>query len=115
MSATDDSASRTLRAKVREFTIPPIQDGLVVGRDAAIGCSALRRAIQLLVSSPFEHLELEGDDVISDILVRSAILRRVPKAALISFVQRKVKPYMGADEILHFSIDAEISLEDRVL
>lgn len=112
MTADDDGTSRTLKARVREFVIPPIQDGLVVGREAAIGSAALCRAIRLLVTSPFELVEVE-DDVIGHLLVRSAILRRVPRAALVGFAVRKVKPLMGAEEILHLQIDAELSLEER--
>ena len=112
MSDADDIVSRVIRAKVREFVIPPIQDGLVVGRDAPIGSGALGRAIQLLAASPFEHVEVQ-DDIIGDILVRAAILRRVPRAALIAFVMRKIKPFIGAEEILHFSIEAEITVDER--
>lgn len=111
----DDNVSRTVRARVREFVIPPIQDGLVIGRDAAIGAGALRRAIQLLVSSPFDLVTVEDDDTVSEILVRSAILRRIPQEVLVRFVIRKIKPFMGPDEVLHFSIDAEVTLEERGL
>jgi hypothetical protein len=110
--SAEDGVARTVRARLREFVIPLVQDGLVVGHDAAIGCEALRRAVQLLVAVPFEQIDLE-DDVIGAVLVRSAILRRIPKAALVSFLQRKVKPFMGSDEILHFSIETELALEER--
>jgi hypothetical protein len=114
MPEHDDISSRTVRAKVREFAIPPIQDGLVIGRDAPIGIVALGRAIQLLVASPFEQVEVQ-DDVIAAILVRRAILRRMPRGALVAFVLRKVKPYIGAEEILHFTLDAELTIEERGL
>ncbi|HJX17507.1 MAG TPA: hypothetical protein VJ437_04845 [Acidiferrobacterales bacterium] len=75
----------TLKARVREFGVPPIHDVLVLGKQSHIGCAAIRKAIEYLVASPFDHLEFE-DDVISDIIVRSAILRRIPKDKLIAFI-----------------------------
>lgn len=114
MSDDRDVSQRSLRARVREFNIPPITDGLIVGKDAPIGSGALRRAVQLLVSSPFEHVEI-GDEVISDLLVRAALLRRIPRETLISFVLKKVKPFMGPEEILHLSLDAELTVEERLL
>ena len=75
----------TLKTRVREFGMPPIHDALVLGKQSHIGCAAIRRAIEYLVASPFDHLEIE-DDVISDIIVRSAIMRRIPKDKLIAFV-----------------------------
>jgi hypothetical protein len=114
MAMNDDGVSRTVRARVREFTFPPIRDGLVIGREAPIGAAALQRAVQLLVSAPFELLAID-DAVISDVLVRAAILRRVPQQALIDFVLRKIKPHMGHDEVLHFDLDAEVITEERGL
>jgi hypothetical protein len=63
----------TLRAHIREFKIPPVHEGLILGRRATIGCNAIRKSLALLMTYPFAHLELE-DDVISDILVRKAVL-----------------------------------------
>jgi len=104
----------TIKVRVREFGVPPIHDALVIGKQAAIGCAAIRKAIELLVASPFEHLEFK-DDVISDIIVRSAILRRMPKEKLIAFVVAQVKPLMAADEILHLDLEVEVAMEGQSL
>ncbi|MBI5612434.1 MAG: hypothetical protein HY942_05145 [Gammaproteobacteria bacterium] len=100
----------TLKARVREFGVPPIHDVLVLGKQSAIGCAAIRKAIEYLVASPFDHLEFE-DDVISDIIVRSAIIRRVPKEKLIAFVLSQIKPLMAASEILHLDLEVEVGVE----
>ena len=104
----------TIKARVREFGVPPIHDALVLGKHSHIGCAAIRKAIEFLVASPFDHIEFE-DDVISDIIVRSAILRRVPRDKLIDFVLSQIKPLMCADEILHLDLDVEIAIEKEDL
>lgn len=101
-----------LRVRVQEFGIPPIHDGLVLGKDSPIGCVAIRKAIELLGNTNFAHIEVE-DEVISDIVVRRTILRRIPKETLIAFVLDRIKPLMGPEEILHLDLDVELLLEEE--
>lgn len=102
-----------IKANVREFAIPPVRDGLVLGIESPIGCLAMRRALELLIATPFEHIEMD-DDVIKDIVVRKSLLRRVPQDKLVDFVLRRVKPLMGIDEILYLDLNAEIHIEDEL-
>lgn len=98
-----------ISARIGEYAIPPLKDMLILGKQAPIGCIAMRRAIELLIKTPFEHIEL-NDDVISDILVRQHLLRRVSRDALINFVMTQVKPLMGPEEVLHAEIDINVFL-----
>jgi len=107
-----ETASINVRLRVQEFGIPPIHDGLVFGKKAPIGCAAFQKALALLQVTPFEHFALE-DDVVSDILIRSHILRRVPPERLKALVVRRVKPLMSEDEVIHLDIEAEVFLEDQ--
>lgn len=100
-----------ISARVEEYSIPPLKDMLVLGKLSPIGCIAMRRAIELLIRSPFEHIELE-DDVISDILIRQPVLRRISKDRLIDFVLTNLKPMMGSDEVLHVELDISVFLND---
>lgn len=100
---------RQLKARVREFKVPTINDGLVLGVDASIGCVAVRKALHLLSSSPFSHIEM-NDDVVGDILVRENILQRVSREQLIAFVIREVKPLMRANEILELELDLTVEI-----
>lgn len=100
-----------ISAQVGEYAIPPLKDMLVLGKQAPIGCIAMRRAIELLVTATYEHIEIE-DDVISDILVRQHLLKRVSKDGLIDFVLKHVKPMMGTDEVMHASLDIRVFLSE---
>lgn len=82
---------------------------LVLGKESPIGCIAMRRAIELLVKAPFEHIELD-DDVISDILVRQEVMRRIPQKELVYFVVANIKPLMGPDEVMHAEINVNVTL-----
>jgi hypothetical protein len=100
-----------ISAQVGEYAIPPLKDMLVLGKQAPIGCIAMRRAIELLVTATYTHIEIE-DDVISDILVRQHLLKRVSEDGLVDFVLKHVKPMMGADEVMHASMDIKVFLSE---
>lgn len=97
-----------LNAEISEYVIPPIKDMLVLGKDAPIGSIAMQRALTLLVNTPFENIAIENDPIISDILVRQALLRRIPRTGLIDFVLENIKPIIGLEEVLHIELDAKV-------
>lgn len=99
-----------IRAQLSEFSLPPITDGLVLGRLSPIGHVAVGTALNLLTTTAFEHLPID-DDVIGDVLIRSAILRKTSREQLIKFVLQEIKPVMGAEEIIRLDIKIEILLE----
>lgn len=99
-----------LHARVTEFLLPPIDDGLVLGLHSPIGHVAVGKALNLLSSTAYEHIPIE-DDVISDILVRSAILRKIGAEVIVSFILKEIRPLMGSEEILHLNLDVELIIE----
>lgn len=107
-----NSRRYTVRARATEFVLPPIDDGLVLGRDSPIGHVAVGRALSLLTVTPFEHVEVD-DDVIGDVLVRSAILRKITPAQLRKFVLESIKPIMGPEEIIQLNIEIEVTLDQE--
>ena len=104
-------ASYSLSVRVNEFAVPPVSDGLVIGKDAPIGFSALSKALNLLAGNHMEAIELQ-DDVIAHVIIRQGILRRVPKEKLIAFILERIKPLMSTQELLHMEIKAEVVLEE---
>jgi hypothetical protein len=104
------TTKHSIRAHIAEFALPPVHDGLVLGRHAPIGCKAFRRALDLLIATPFEHIEIE-DERISDVLVRAAILQRVPRDRLVQFVIKEIKPHMTAEEVLHLDLEVRLTIE----
>ena len=67
------STSVHVTLRIKEFEIPPVQDGLVLGKKSPVGAVAMRKALPLLHPAAFEHFKVK-DEVIGDIFVRSNIL-----------------------------------------
>ncbi len=102
----------SVRVKSSNFVMPPIHDALVLGKDSPIGFEALRKAVLLLQPTDFVHIEIgSGDDVIGDILVRSSLLKKIPKDKFVDLVLRRFKPLMNPSECLHLDVDVEMLCE----
>jgi len=50
--------------------------------------------------------------VISDILIRNNVLRRMTRNNLITFVVRRIKPIMGPDDVIEVELEPEVMLEE---
>src|SRR3954463_11534430 len=107
------SNEQLIRVRLRALEIPPIKDGLVIGHDAAIGGEAMTRTLRLMTNEKFDRITLK-DDVVQEIIVRSAILRKIGRDRLIAFVLRRVKPVMPETELLMLDIEIELVIEDSV-
>lgn len=105
-----EAKRQTIKAQAREFVLPPIVDGLVFGRHSPIGQVAVGKALELLMTTPFEHVPID-DDVIGDVLVRKAILRKIDADTLRRVILDHIKPLMGPEEILHLDLVVEIAPE----
>ncbi len=109
---TQHQHTRHVHVRVREFKTPPVNDGLILGRDAAVGCMAIRKTLELLSTCQFAHIEPD-DEVVGDIIVREAILKRVPRDQLIRFILESVKPIMSSDEILEVDLDVMVEITGK--
>ncbi|MBI1906529.1 MAG: hypothetical protein HYS20_09890 [Rhodocyclales bacterium] len=101
-----------IRSQLSEFVLPPIDDGLVLGLQSPIGHVAVGKALSLLTTTLFEHVRVD-DDVIGDIIVRKAILRKISADDLRTYVLEEVKPIMGPEEIIHLKLLVDVIVERR--
>jgi len=112
IGTTGNETKVRVRARVTEFGYPPVHDALVLGVNAPQGTEAFKKGLGLLVSTPFEHINVK-DDVIGSVLVRSSVLRRLSPEKFVDFIMRRVKPLMSTEEILHLDMSVEVDLDDE--
>jgi hypothetical protein len=63
MSVSSPGPKFFLQARIKEFAILPITDGLIIGREASIGTVALQKALNLLIPDHFEQIAIDDDIV----------------------------------------------------
>ena len=113
-SLSSVTAEQLIRVRVKALEIPPIKDGIVIGRDAAIGGEAMVRTLRLMTHEKFERFTLPKDDIVQDVILRSSIVRKLGKDRVLKFVIDRIKPVMTETELLMLDIDVELVIEDTV-
>ena len=108
-----EKTTTIIRARGRQFNLPPFKDGLVVGRDAPIGKRALERAIQLLTPEQFLGIETE-DEVIGCVFIRKSDLRKIERKKIINFILRYIKPIMNKRDTISLDLEITIEVEDEI-
>ena len=107
------SFEKSIRVRLKALEIPPIKDGIVIGRDAAMGGDAMLRTLKLMTNERFERISVK-DAVIQDVVVRSAVLRKIGQDRMLDFVMERVKPVMSENELLMLDIEVELTIEDNL-
>jgi|GEM_PF-992848 len=110
-SAAIPEVKSRVRARVTEFGYPPVHDALILGIKAPLGTEAFKKAVGLLISSPFETLPVK-DPIIGSVLVRTSVMRRISSEKFMDFVIRRIKPLMGIEDILHLDLEIEVEIDD---
>jgi hypothetical protein len=113
----DASGLRTeqyVRVRLKALEIPPVKDGIVIGRAAQIGPEAMMRTLKLMSKEAFVHISLKKDDVISDAIVRESVLRKLKEEKLHDFILTRIKPLMTETELLILDMEIEVVVEDTL-
>ena len=113
----DHSSLRTeqyVRVRVKALEIPPVKDGIVIGKAAPIGPEAMMRTLKLMSKEEFVHIVIKKDDVISDAIVRESVLRKLKPAKLEAFILMRIKPLMTQTELLILDMEIEVVVEDTL-
>ena len=98
---------------MKALEIPPVKDGLVIGKDAPIGGEAMARTLRLMSNEKFERIPVK-DPVVHEIVIRAGVLRKVGSDRLVKFVLERVKPVMCESELLLLEIEVELVLEASI-
>jgi hypothetical protein len=71
--------------RLSEFEVPPMQDVLIVGRQAPIGPEAARRMADILSPEQYDIIKLDHA-TIEALVIRKNLLNFIPKDKLISLI-----------------------------
>ncbi|MDB6167167.1 MAG: hypothetical protein JWM88_31 [Verrucomicrobia bacterium] len=103
-----------VRVRIKALEIPPVKDGIVIGRTAPMGAEAMMRTLKLMSTELFIHLKIENDPIVSDVIVREAVLRKLKEDRLRKFVLKRIKSLMAENELLMLDMEIEVVVEDSL-
>jgi hypothetical protein len=113
-TSTKGPVEQYVRVRLKALEIPPVKDGIVIGKQAPIGAEAMLRTLKLMSNETFVRLAVAKDEVISDIIVRESVIRKLKEAKLRSFVETRIRPLMASNELLMLDMEIEVVVEDTV-
>ncbi|MDF3059666.1 MAG: uncharacterized protein K0R17_3881 [Rariglobus sp.] len=108
------TSEQLIRVRVKALEIPPIKDGIVIGRDAAIGGEAMARTLRLMTNEKFERFTIAKDEIVQDVILRTSVVRKLGKERVLKFIIDRIKPVMTETELLMLDIDVELVIEDAI-
>jgi hypothetical protein len=112
--APSEANEQYVRVRIKALEIPPVKDGIVIGRAAPMGAEAMLRTLKLMSTERFAHITIANDEIVSDVIVREAVLRKLKEDRLRLFILKRVKPLMAENELLMLDMEIEVVVEDTL-
>ncbi len=103
-----------VRVRLKALEIPPVKDGIVIGRNAPMGAEAMMRTLKLMSNERFIHIAIKNDEVVSDAIVRESVIRKLKEEKLRAFILSRIRPLMADNELLMLDMDIEVVVEDTI-
>lgn len=111
--AADDSTAQFLRVRFRTLEMPPIRDGVIIGKGAPISLNAMMETLKLVSTERFFTVPVE-DETVGAIIVREGLLKRMHSEMIADFVLSRVKPFMSHTEVLRLDIEVDTLVEASI-
>lgn len=105
------SPAQFVRVHFKTLDLPPIKDGVVIGRGAPVAADVLLEMLKLVSTELFLRLPIE-DDLIADVLIRESVLRKIPADEIRLFILEHIKPSMAEAEVIAIQMKIEVLIAD---
>lgn len=109
----DDATAQFLRVRFRTLEMPPIRDGVIIGKGAPVSSDAMMETLRLVSTERFYPVPVI-DDTVGAIIVREGLLKRMQPSLIAEFVLSRVKPYMSYTEVLRLDVDVDTLVESAL-
>jgi hypothetical protein len=110
VSVMKESKKAEIQMHLTEFEMPPMQDVVIVGRNAPIGPEALKRMVDVLSPDQYKIIKVDHP-VIEAIVVRNALMNMIPEEKLSEFILEEGGKIVDESMIIkaHVNITVHVS------
>jgi hypothetical protein len=95
---------------LRDFDLPPIGDGVVVGTRAPIGCHGLFESIDRMLPGQYELVAVSGNALVEGVILRRSRLKLIPRDRLAALFVGHAETMMTEASIVRVDVEAELRL-----
>lgn len=103
-----------VRVRLKALEIPPIKDGIVIGKSAPMGVEAMMRTLKLMSNERFVHVQVKDGSVQCDAIVRESVVKKLKEEKLSQFIRSRICPFMADNELLMLDMEIEVVVEDTL-
>jgi len=100
----DESRKAEISMHFSEFEMPPMQDILIVGKNAPIGPEAARRMVDILSPEQYEIVKI-NHEYIEAIVLRKSLLTMLPKDKLIPIIMEEGATFANRSTIIKAQVN----------
>lgn len=110
MSVMKEAKKAEIQMRLTEFEMPPMQDVVIVGRNAPIGPEALKRMVDVLSPDQYKIIKVDHP-IIEAIVVRNALMNMIPEDKLSEFILEEGGKIVDTSSIIkaHVNITVHVS------
>mgnify|MGYP000138560968 CR=1 FL=1 len=109
----ESSKKAEITMRLSEFEMPPMQDVLIVGKNAPIGPEAARRMVDIL--SPDQYEIIRVDDIsVEAIVIRKALLNILPKDTLVNLIMEEGGKIANESMIIKAQINITLQVSKSI-
>lgn len=113
MIADEISKKAEINMRLSEFEMPPMQDVLIVGRQAPIGPEAAKRMVDVLSPDQYEIIKLEHP-LIEAIVLRKGLLSMLPQEKLLKLILEEGEKITNEHMIIKAQINITLHVSKSV-
>ena len=102
-----------IQMHLSEFEMPPMQDVLIVGRNAPIGPEAAKRMVDVLSPDQYKIIKVDHP-VIEAIVVRKVLLNMIPESKLSNFILEEGEKIVDASMIIKAHVNITVHVNKSI-
>ncbi|SHK18077.1 hypothetical protein [Paramaledivibacter caminithermalis] len=96
-----------------EFEIPPMQDALIVGKNAPIGPEAARRMVDIVSPNQYEIITIDHP-IIEAIVIRKTIMNMIEKDKLVKIILDEGEKVVDVSTIIKVQLNIVLHVSKSV-
>jgi hypothetical protein len=107
------SRKAKLSLKISEFEVPPMQDLLILGKNAPIGPEAVRRMAEALSPDQFLIIKIDHPKV-EAILIRQSLVQMLDQDVLMGIILEEAERMISDNMVLRSELKIEVSVQREI-
>lgn len=109
----DNLRKAEIQMRLTEFEIPPMQDVLIIGRQAPVGPEAARRMVDVLSPDQYEIIRVEHA-LIEALVIRKSIMSMIKPDKLIELIIEEGEKIINEQMIIKIQLNVTLEVRKSV-